>query len=80
MWADDENVEDEYVNLVDEISQHLNHGQICVLMEAGAEKLRYISGNAVAFNSLGEYTEIVLSDIYDKAYDVFKIRPTEASY
>jgi len=80
MWADDENVEDEYVNLVDEISPHLNHGQICVLMEAGAEKLRYISGNAVAFNSLGEYTEIVLSDIYDKAYDVFKIRPTEASY
>jgi len=78
-WAE-EGEEDTELNLVDEIAPHLKHGVICVLMEAGAEKLRYISGNAIAFNSLGNYIELALSDIYQQAYDVFKIHPTEASY
>jgi hypothetical protein len=36
-------------------------------MESGAEKLRYIAGYAVAYNSKGETVSLNLDDIYDKA-------------
>ncbi len=35
-------------DLVEELAQHLADGEIAVLVEAGAEKLRYITGDAVA--------------------------------
>ena len=40
------------------------------MMEAGAEKLRYISGFAFAFNNKGEEITIRLSDIYERAKDL----------
>ncbi len=60
------NDEDESVeaDLAAVIAEHLAPGHVAVLMEAGAEKLRYIHGNAVAINSDGERRSIDLREIY----------------
>ncbi len=65
------------------IGPHLADDEVCVLMEAGAEKLRYINGYALAFtNDPEQYVSLSLSDIYDKARDVFgpKVNMTFAEY
>lgn len=49
-------------------------------MEAGAEKMRYISGWAQAVHSDGRTVELRLSDIYVKAEEAFGVIPTDASY
>jgi hypothetical protein len=46
------------------VADHLAPGWVAVFMEAGAEKLRYVSGSAVAINAEGEHRQVVLSDIY----------------
>jgi hypothetical protein len=73
---------DDYVeiDLVDLIAPHLVEGEVAVMMEAGAEKLRYIVGYAVAFDSTGESIQLSLSDIYAIAREKFGVQPTEASY
>jgi hypothetical protein len=45
-------------------SQHLQDDSVAIVMGAGAEKLRYIHGYAVAFNNKGETEQIHLVDIY----------------
>ena len=72
--------EDEDLNLTGELAEHLAEGEVAVLMEAGAEKLRYISGWAVAVNHKGEEVSISLYNIYDLAEKTFGVRPTDASY
>jgi hypothetical protein len=63
-----------------ELSGFLADGEIAVLIETGAENLRYITGVAIAIDSHGKRTEIVLSDIYDEAEAVFGRRPPDATY
>ena len=54
------------------IAPHLETGQVCVMMECGAEKLRYLSGIALAFDHTGLKTCIVsLEDIYALAEQAF---------
>ena len=67
-------------DLTGELAEHLKDGEVAVLMEAGAEKLRYISGWAVAVNHLGETVHVSLDGIYDLAFTKFGVRPTDASY
>lgn len=62
------------------VAAHLTEDSIAVFIEAGAEKLRYVCGNAVAFNHKGEAEYISLYNIYDKAEQRFGIRPTPAEY
>ncbi len=52
---------------IEALSKHLMDGQVAICMEAGAEKLRYITGYAIAINNKGQYREINLDDIYKKA-------------
>jgi hypothetical protein len=52
-------------------------------MEIGAEKLRYLTGVAIAVNHKGRVVEVTLSDIYRKAARSFRIAEgeiTEATY
>ncbi len=49
---------------------HLEDGWVAIIMESGAEKLRYIAGYAVAYNSKGETVSLNLDDIYDKAKSI----------
>jgi diaminopimelate decarboxylase len=59
----------EYVELdwAEIFKAHLEDGWVAIIMESGAEKLRYIAGYAVAYNSKGETVSLNLDDIYDKA-------------
>ncbi|HSW45458.1 MAG TPA: hypothetical protein VLM89_07800 [Phycisphaerae bacterium] len=77
---EDPDTGEEYeADLFDELAKHLHDEDVAVLMEAGAEKLRYVSGWAVAVNSKGDRVEIGLSDIYEKAKHLGK-NITEATY
>jgi hypothetical protein len=64
-------------DLVAELAQHLSKGQIAVLVEIGAEKLRYLTGMAIAVNPKGRVVELTLSDIYSKASRAFRIAESE---
>lgn len=61
------------ISIHDELAEHLAEGEIAILMEAGAEKLRYVTGNAVAIHSSGKRIEIDLFEIYSKAAKKFKV-------
>ena len=66
----------------DFFSRHLVENHVAVIMEAGAEKLRYINGYASAYTWDGRSTHISLEEIYDKAIAEFgsDIKITEAVY
>ena len=55
------------IDLADELSKHLVAGEVAVLMEIGSEKLRYVSGFAVAVNHKGRCVRLDLDSIYAKA-------------
>lgn len=76
----EETGEDTEIDLIAGIAAHLCPGEVCVLMEAGAEKLRYISGWAQAFDHTGEVVTVSLSDIYKLAKAKFNVEPTAAEY
>jgi hypothetical protein len=78
---DAEEMED--LDFPDELAAHLVEGSIAILMTAGHEKDRYVSGYAIALNSEGKRVELVLSDIYTKAAELFQIdisNITQATY
>ena len=58
---------DEDIDFFIELSTHLTDGEVAVVVEIGAEKMRYICGFADAVNSKGEIVSICLDDIYEKA-------------
>ena len=64
----DEEMEDfREVDFEPELSEHLQDGSVAVLMEVGAESLRYLNGIATAVNSKGETESVDLRDIYGVA-------------
>ncbi len=85
-WSPDESDADGdplEVDIVGSLSKHLVKGEIVVLMECGAEKLRYLTGHATAFNSNGKRVDLDLGDIYQKAAKKFHVpveNITEAQY
>jgi hypothetical protein len=54
-------------DFAEELSRFLADGSVAVIMSSGAEKLRYISGYAVAINNKQEREQLWLSDIYKRA-------------
>ena len=76
-WPSYDVEHDTEIDLVAELAQHLPEGQVAVLMEVGAEKLRYLTGSAFAINSKGKVAEITLGDIYRKAARTFNISENE---
>jgi hypothetical protein len=72
--------DEELIHIYDELHQHLADGEVAVVMEAGAEKLRYVSGWAMAINHKGESVCVGLTDIYELAEKKFGVKPTECSY
>jgi hypothetical protein len=70
---------DTEIDLVAELAEHLPKGQIAVLMEIGAEKMRYLTGVAIAVNHRGRVVELTLRDIYRKASRAFRVAESEIS-
>lgn len=61
----------EEIDIFQEVAQHLVPGSIAVFQEAGAEKLRYITGYSLAVNHLGKTCIVNIDDIYIKARKKF---------
>jgi hypothetical protein len=80
--ADGEELAD--FDLPQALGQHLAPGETAILMESGAEKLRYIVGWAVAVHRTPtggvETEELSLRDIYERAQTRWGGTITEASY
>ena len=72
MWDEEE---DDFIEIdwVDIIHPHLEEGAICVMETVGAEKLRYLTGYAIAFNHEGKTTSVSIADIYKKAALEFSV-------
>lgn len=83
-WPSDRWVEEanDWINIdfAQELSVHLQDDQVAVLMEVGAEKLRYLVGTAEAINAKGESIYLSLSQIYGMALEKFGIDPTLAEF
>lgn len=70
---------DEDFDFFKELATHLMDGEVAVVMEIGAEKMRYLCGFADAVNSKGEIVSVCLEDIYKKAEHLGS-NITEAAY
>ena len=68
------------IDFYQELSEHLVQGQVAVLLEIGAEKLRYLVGLAVAVAWDGDTHLVSLNDIYDWVITNWGAVPSEASY
>lgn len=70
-------------DIVDELAVHAAEGEIVVIIEAGAEKLRTITGSAIAFRASASGVEriaLALNDIYELAAQKWGQRPNPAEY
>ncbi|HTL66184.1 MAG TPA: hypothetical protein VL200_00850 [Lacunisphaera sp.] len=59
------------IDFAAELSAHLADGSIAVILEVGAEKLRYLHGHAVAVDFRGKRVQVFLDDIYELAARTF---------
>lgn len=72
---------DEEIDFAAELATHLDDGSVAVLLETGAEKLRYLHGHAIAIDAKGESVRIDLEDIYTLAAERFPNKAvTRAEY
>ena len=66
------------IDVPGQLSAHLADDEVAVLMEVGNEKLRYVSGSAVAVNNRGKSVSLNLGSIYRTARHLGKnITPAE---
>lgn len=75
---EDDDSNDGEIDVCAELSTHLADGEIAVLFEVGAEKLRYLNGWAEAFDSKYNKIMIRLDDIYELAERQFGKMPKRA--
>jgi hypothetical protein len=76
----EERGEDCVVSILDEISSYLADGETAVIQEAGAEKLRYVTGRSYAIHSSGEHVKVCIDGIYAIAESKFGGNITECSW
>ena len=62
---------DKEIDFAAELAAHLDEGSVAVILETGAEKLRYLHGHAIAINAQGDLVQIALDDIYNLAAQRF---------
>lgn len=67
---DDETDEEIEFDIPGDVAKHLQEGEVAVFMEIGAEKLRYLTGLAVAINCKSERETVSIKDIYGIAEDL----------
>lgn len=63
-WRRGELEDEEDIDLPAELAGHLTEGEVAILEEVGAEKLRYLVGYAVAVNHRGETLAVSIDDVY----------------
>jgi hypothetical protein len=72
VWSyyDEETGEDTEVDWEGIFTRCLADGSVAIIMEIGNEKLRYLSGIAVAYNNKGETRDVSLDNIYTLAEEL----------
>lgn len=75
----DSDAEDE-IDFANQLSAHLAEGSVAVIVEAGAEKLRYVHGHAIAVDCRGRQVCVALDDIYTLATKEFGGEISRAEY
>jgi hypothetical protein len=76
----DENDQDEDFDLVETVLGHMQDDEVLVLVSAGAEKRRYVTGFASAHMRNKPDVVINIGSIYERAEAAFGCRPTRAEY
>jgi hypothetical protein len=66
----DDNESDTEIDVFEMVAEHLVDGDVAVLMEVGAEKMRYVTGYAVAVNSRNDQRVVSLDSIYTVALEL----------
>lgn len=79
-WPSYDYEDDTEIDLTAELAAHLVDGDVAVLIEVGAEKLRYLVGQAVAVRSDGEVIHLNLNTIYQTVKDQWGVTTTKAEY
>jgi hypothetical protein len=82
LWPSDRATEEEGdVDFFRGLASQLATGETAVLMETGAEGMRYLLGSAIAIHD-GQVVNIGLDDIYELAKEKFALanEPTRAEY
>lgn len=59
---------------------HLVEGQVLVVLCSGAEKLRYITGDAIAYSWDNRIVSVDINEIYAKVKTAFGVDTTLAEY
>lgn len=74
--------EGDEIDITTELTEHLDPRDVAILLECGAEKLRYVIGRAIAIHPDGRVITLALSDIYQQATEEFgsDLTVTEAQY
>lgn len=80
LWDDDNEDQEvaDFDDFFDELATHLDK-DVAILQEVGAEKLRYLTGWAVAVNAKGKTVWVNINDIYKKAKKLGNV-VSEAEY
>jgi hypothetical protein len=76
----EETDEAEEFDMFEELAPYLKEGEVAIFMEAGAEKLRYVCGYAVAVKWDGKIKVISLDNIYNWVERYWKVKPSIAGY
>ena len=63
-YYNEETGEERDVDMEGLIRENLADGSVCVMMEIGAEKLRFLDGWSIAFNNKGDRKVVLLDDVY----------------
>lgn len=72
--------EEDGVEFMVDIAQHLSKGSVAIFLSAGNEKLRYVEGWAFAINSEGKQETINIDHIYEMAKKLTTKPITRAEY
>jgi hypothetical protein len=73
---DETGTEYDFDDFLTELAPIIKENWIAIMEECGAEKLRYITGFAIAINSKGKKESVDLSDIYEKTGSLGKYQTT----
>ena len=70
IFSEDGDEIDEEVDIIEMVSRHLVTDEVAVFVEVGAEKLRYLTGRAIAVNERNEQRWVDLDSIYEIAREI----------
>jgi hypothetical protein len=72
-YEDSESGEEfDFDDFLSELAALLMDDEVAVMVEAGAEKMRYVTACAIAINSKGDKCSISLDEIYERAKAIGK--------